>query len=413
MKRYAPNEEKDELVIGASDVENGEDSARVSIGQTDFSLTISAKKYRYLRVSIYVLIGLLAALLIFGSIVFTPTRYAIALDNQASYGEIILGFQSQYLSESGTYSTHSGIDVAASAGSGIASPVAGTVSFAGSVPSSSVSGSPTTLAVSVTTSDGRIVSLMPFSSISVSEGDYIDVGDIVGILSATGDRSAGAPHLHIGLRVDGKYVDPSYLLGINASKDTNYGEASGDNAGVLAETFSNFTSGAQEGIYLEGAIAEQDLRLGDNGELVENYPGDVVEGVINNAANVTQSIKANSISSGSASDVLDASAQLSSRTDFQTSTSQSAGDFFAGIGFWWNEIVTNVSTWFDSVIQKLLSLINSVGIMPLVLSASVVVSCVIAVFMVKGLRRNGLKNNSMKQKIVRQILRVKQVGNHI
>jgi hypothetical protein len=68
------------------------------------------------------------------------------------------------------------------------------------------------LAVTVEDPDGRLWSYMPFDDCCVQAGDTIEEGAMLGGVAAEGDSSSGEPHLHIGLRVDGRYVDPMGIL---------------------------------------------------------------------------------------------------------------------------------------------------------------------------------------------------------
>lgn len=84
-----------------------------------------------------------------------------------------LAFHQSYTAGIESY-VHSGIDIPASAGMQISSPLAGTVRFTGTVPSgdSRIGGSSsarTMKAVSIELADGRAISLMPFASIAVRE----------------------------------------------------------------------------------------------------------------------------------------------------------------------------------------------------------------------------------------------------
>lgn len=93
---------------------------------------------------------------------------------------------------------HRGIDVAASIGTPAVAVASGTVSFAGSVAGRGV--------VSID-HGGGLVSTLDSVDPSVSTGDEVDQGSTVGTVSV-GHCPASAPCLHLGARVDGRYVDP-------------------------------------------------------------------------------------------------------------------------------------------------------------------------------------------------------------
>lgn len=135
-----------------------------------------------------------------------------------------LGFHQTYTAGAKSY-VHSGIDIPASAGMQISSPLAGTVRFTGAVPSgdSRTGGSSsqeTMNAVSIEVQDGRVVTLMPFAGIQVEEGQVVPEGAVLGTLAASGDSSTGATHLHLGYKKGSSYLDPMQLFGA-ASRDVS------------------------------------------------------------------------------------------------------------------------------------------------------------------------------------------------
>lgn len=135
-----------------------------------------------------------------------------------------VSFHETYTAGDRSY-VHSGIDIPASAGMQISSPRAGTVRYTGAVPSGDSriggeSSQKTMNAVSIELEDGRIVTLMPFSSTCVSKGDYVDEGSPLGILAPEGDVSSAQTHLHMGLKKGRAYYDPMSLFGAAATGET-------------------------------------------------------------------------------------------------------------------------------------------------------------------------------------------------
>ncbi len=123
--------------------------------------------------------------------------------------EVLLGFGVAYPGPDGSSMTHHGIDLAAEAGARVRVVRGGTVTFAGSVPAS---GGGTMRAVTIDSGDVRI-SYLPLNDVSVSAGQQLDAGALIGVVAASGDASSAQPHLHIGARVGSLYVDPAaYLL---------------------------------------------------------------------------------------------------------------------------------------------------------------------------------------------------------
>ncbi len=122
--------------------------------------------------------------------------------------ETLLGFGERYTTEDGTYITHRGIDLVARPGDRVVAVLGGTVSFAGRIPAGEGA---TTLAATVQSGDLRIT-LMPLSELAVRAGDSVEPGRALGTLAATGDRSHGDSHVHVGARRGDLYVDPSAFL---------------------------------------------------------------------------------------------------------------------------------------------------------------------------------------------------------
>lgn len=103
---------------------------------------------------------------------------------------------------------HRGVDIAAEPGSPVLAPVAGTVSFVGSVPGGG-------RAITIQTPDGYAVTLLQLAATSVERGSVVEEGTPVGVAGESSDAVTQAPHVHLGIRVaadpDG-YVDPLGVL---------------------------------------------------------------------------------------------------------------------------------------------------------------------------------------------------------
>ncbi|MCL2383292.1 MAG: M23 family metallopeptidase [Oscillospiraceae bacterium] len=62
--------------------------------------------------------------------------------------------------------------------------------------------------------NGNLVTLYAhLSSIYVSEGEYIQKGQAIGEVGATGNTTG--PHLHFEIRKQGRFVDPDLVLNFN------------------------------------------------------------------------------------------------------------------------------------------------------------------------------------------------------
>lgn len=92
---------------------------------------------------------------------------------------------------------HRGIDIAASHGLAVSSPVGGTVSFSGDV-----AGRPV---VSIRAPDGSLFSLEPVGE-APPAGTAVSAGDPLGTVG-TGGHCDGSC-VHLGIRVDDDYIDP-------------------------------------------------------------------------------------------------------------------------------------------------------------------------------------------------------------
>jgi hypothetical protein len=104
---------------------------------------------------------------------------------------------------------HRGIDIGAdAAGDTVAAPAAGTVGFAGTVPTSGKS-------LTIETADGYSVTLTHLGSIIVAKGAAVAEGDTVGTIGPSGTPEVEGPYVHLGIRVSADpngYVDPLGLL---------------------------------------------------------------------------------------------------------------------------------------------------------------------------------------------------------
>ena len=98
---------------------------------------------------------------------------------------------------------HRGVDLMSTLGADVVSPVAGVVTFAGTVGGRAV--------VTVTDVAGRRSSVEPLVP-AVAVGDHVPAGERLGTLAAEGSHCAPGVCLHWGVRVGDDYVDPLGLL---------------------------------------------------------------------------------------------------------------------------------------------------------------------------------------------------------
>lgn len=97
---------------------------------------------------------------------------------------------------------HKGIDMRAAYGEPIKAFKAGTIISTGGEWGT----------VAVRHDDGSMSRYMHLSSISVSPGQKVESGQIVGLAGNTGDIPGMAPHLHFDVKKDGKFKDPEQIL---------------------------------------------------------------------------------------------------------------------------------------------------------------------------------------------------------
>ena len=104
---------------------------------------------------------------------------------------------------------HRGVDIGGdSAGETVVAPAAGTISFAGTVPTNGRS-------VTIQTADGYSVTLTHLGSIAVAKGATVAEEDAIGTVGPSGTPEIDGPYVHLGVRVTtdpNGYVDPLGLL---------------------------------------------------------------------------------------------------------------------------------------------------------------------------------------------------------
>ena len=101
-------------------------------------------------------------------------------------------------------SGHRGIDIAAPLGTPVRAAEEGTVAFAGPVAGA--------LFVSIDHPDGVRTTYSWLSEVRARAGDRLERGAIIG-LTGSGHPGMEPPHLHLGARYGGEYIDPMLLLG--------------------------------------------------------------------------------------------------------------------------------------------------------------------------------------------------------
>lgn len=123
-------------------------------------------------------------------------------------GRIVLRYGETY-GVADSLCTHRGLDLAGASGDEVAAPCAGLVRFSGEIPAD---GGGRCGAVTIETADGSLITVMPLRDVRVRAGAEVAAGQSIGVLAETGDASSRVPHLHLSVRVGGRYVNPEPLL---------------------------------------------------------------------------------------------------------------------------------------------------------------------------------------------------------
>jgi Peptidase family M23 len=167
------------------------------------------------------------ALLVFVFLLWTPAAYAWSRPVQ---GAVLQPFA---YDEAHPYAAgqHRGVDLRADAGGEtVVAPAAGTVSFAGAVPTNGKS-------VTIETADGYSVTLTHLGSIAVVKGAAVAEQDAIGTVGPSGTPEVDGPYVHLGIRVTADpngYVDPMTLLPHTAEPDATPGDSASSQPSTTA-----------------------------------------------------------------------------------------------------------------------------------------------------------------------------------
>jgi len=100
-------------------------------------------------------------------------------------------------------SNHTGLDIATASGKPIKVAASGTVTYA------DYKGSYGNV-VKVDHGNGLETWYAHTSKMYVTEGQHVEAGEVIAAVGSTGNSTG--PHLHLGVRVDNKYIDPMTLF---------------------------------------------------------------------------------------------------------------------------------------------------------------------------------------------------------
>ena len=131
-------------------------------------------------------------------------------------GKIIVKFRQVYVDqEKNVERNHTGIDIAAEAGSKVLVSANGIVAYTGFSP---IGGR----TVVVKHNDKIRTTYLNLENIFVSAGAYVQQGDCIATIGAFEDPSSEMPHLHFGVIYNGYYLDPGELLNIDYSNISKF-----------------------------------------------------------------------------------------------------------------------------------------------------------------------------------------------
>lgn len=208
-----------------------------------------------------------------------PKALAATWPVSASALSASVSFHESYSAGNESY-VHSGIDIPASAGMQISSPLAGTVRFTGAVPSGDSrvgngASQKTMYAVTVEIQNGRAITLMPFEEVKVNAGQAVEEGTCLGTLAASGDLSSSSPHVHMGYKAGRRYLDPMQLFGATSTSalecgvDSSMAATSSQQVLSLAErlmesgsSLAGSSSPLQEGLFSSKPVMESTSSFG-------------------------------------------------------------------------------------------------------------------------------------------------------
>ncbi|WP_372968811.1 murein hydrolase activator EnvC [Microbacterium sp.] len=97
---------------------------------------------------------------------------------------------------------HRGVDLATTAGAAVRAPAEGTVAFRGTVVDRPL--------LTIEHAGGTVSTFEPLES-ALAPGDSVSAGDEIGRVAAGGHAAPGT--IHLGVRLDGHYINPLLLFG--------------------------------------------------------------------------------------------------------------------------------------------------------------------------------------------------------
>ncbi len=124
-------------------------------------------------------------------------------------GAVALEYGRTWVDSRSRTCTHGGLDLRAPAGALVRACAGGEVVFAGLVPAGE---GQRAYAVTVLVAGDLRVTYLPLASVSVSRGQDLPEGALVGAVAADGDGSSSVSHIHLGVKRGSAALDPATFL---------------------------------------------------------------------------------------------------------------------------------------------------------------------------------------------------------
>lgn len=132
-------------------------------------------------------------------------------------GDIVVDYLDSYRHKStGKRHLHRGIDIGARKGQVVVASADGTVSFVGRTPAG---GGAT---ISIVHARGVKTTYLNLERVKVVQGQKVSQGQEIGRIGENKDASSDQTHLHFGMIINGRYVDPKLFLNLDLTDISKY-----------------------------------------------------------------------------------------------------------------------------------------------------------------------------------------------
>ncbi len=132
-------------------------------------------------------------------------------------GDIVVDYLEPYRHKlTGKRHLHRGIDIRARKGQVVVASADGTVSFVGRTPAG---GGAT---ISIVHTRGVKTTYLNLEQVKVVQGQKVSQGQQIGRIGENKDASSDQTHLHFGMIINGRYVDPKLFLNLDLTDISKY-----------------------------------------------------------------------------------------------------------------------------------------------------------------------------------------------